>query len=122
MSYYEGREPTTTANVLGTEYRIYLDVPAGEDEALKAYAGYCDNTAHIIAVAARDEESDLENWADYQRRVLRHELVHAFLFESGLGADAIWHVEGQTHPEQTVDWLARQFPKMARAFEQAGAL
>lgn len=122
MSYYDGKEASRVVNVLGTEYRIYLDVPSDEDEAMKTYAGYCDNTAHIIAVAARDEETDIDNWADYQRRVIRHELVHAFLFESGLGADAIWHVEGQTHPEQTVDWLARQFPKMARAFEQAGAL
>ena len=42
--------------------------------------------------------------------------------ESGLGADAAWYVVGQEHPEQTVDWLARQFPKMIKAFQTVGAL
>lgn len=122
MEYYERTEPTLRVNVLGAEYRVFLDVPAEEDGALNEYAGYCDNTARMIALAAKDKESDFAQWEEYRKRVLRHELVHAFLYESGLGADAVWHVAGQTHPEQTVDWMARQFPKMLEAFRAAGAL
>lgn len=122
MEYYERTEPTLRVNVLGAEYRVFLDVPAEEDGALEEYAGYCDNTAHMIAVAAKDKDSDLGQWEEYRKRVLRHELIHAFLFESGLGGDAVWHVAGQTHPEQTVDWIARQFPKMLETFQAAGAL
>lgn len=122
MEYYERTEPTLRVNVMGVEYRVFLDVPAEEDGTLNDYAGYCDNTAHMIALAEKDKDSDLGQWEDYRKRVLRHELIHAFLFESGLGGDAVWQVAGQAHPEQTVDWMARQFPKMLEAFRAAGAL
>ena len=52
----------------------------------------------------------------YRQQVIRHELVHAFLFESGLGADS-WGIN-----EEIVDWIAYQFPKMAEAFGKVDAL
>ena len=122
MRYYEKGEPTIRVSVLGTEYRIYLNVPESEDELLKSYDGYCDKTTHRITVSGRSEECDLEEYGEYRKQVLRHEIIHAFLFESGLSGDAVWHVSGQEHPEQTIDWLARQFPKILKAFQEVGAL
>ena len=122
MSYYDKHAPTCTVDVLGTEYRIFMDVPESEDEVLKSCAGYCDKTSHRIAVAAQDADGNLDDDAAYRRQILRHELIHAFLFESGLGGDSVWHVSGQEHPEQTVGWIARQFQKMLKAFQQVGAL
>lgn len=122
MSYYTDREPTYKVNVLGTEYSIYMDVPPEADDILESFDGYCDFSVARIAVCERSEDSDIADYAAYQKRVMRHELIHAFLYESGLGADAAWQIEGQAHPEQTVDWIARQFPKMLQAFREVGAL
>ena len=122
MSYYDNKAPTCVVNVLGTEYRIFLDVPESEDEVLKSCAGYCDKTSYRIAVVARDADGNLDDDSAYRKQILRHEIIHAFLFESGLGGDSVWYVKGQEHPEQTVDWLARQFPKILKAFQTVGAL
>lgn len=122
MSYYDRTGATCVVSVLGTDYRIFLDVPEAEDPILKECAGYCDKTSHRIAVCEKAAGANLDDYARYRKRVIRHELIHAFLFESGLGGDAAWHIEGQEHPEQTVDWIARQFPKMLEAFQQVGAL
>lgn len=122
MNYYETHIATCTVSVLGTEYRVFLDVPETEDELLKKYDGYCDKTSHRIAVCERSQESDLDDFVEYKKRVIRHEIIHAFLFESGLAGDSVWHVAGQEHPEQTVDWIACQFPKMLKAFQTVGAI
>lgn len=53
------------------------------------------------------EHSDLEY---FERKVLRHEIIHAFLHESGLHDLAM--------DEQIVDWLAIQFPKINQMFEE----
>ena len=122
MGYYDTTAPTIIVSVLGTEYRIYLDVPEEEDDIFGDCDGYCDKTSHRIAVCAKSIDTNLDDDVQYRKQIMRHEIVHAFLFESGLGGDAVWHVAGQEHPEQTVDWIARQFPKLLKAFQQAGAL
>jgi len=122
MGYYDRTDATCVVSVLGTDYRIFIDVPESEDAVLKECAGYCDKTSHRIAVCAKEPNANLDDYTQYQKQTLRHEITHAFLFESGLGGDAIWYVHGQEHPEQLVDWIARQFPKMLKAFQDAGAL
>ena len=122
MSYYDRTGATCVVSVLGTDYRIFLDVPEAEDPILKECSGYCDKTSHRIAVCAKGPDANLDDDLQYRKQILRHELIHAFLFESGLGGDAAWHIRGQEHPEQTVDWIAQQFPKMLKAFQQVGAL
>lgn len=122
MSYYDTHHHTCQVSVLGTEYHIWLDVPESEDDVLKECSGYCDKTSHRIAICEKEKDANLDDYMAYRKQVMRHEIIHAFLFESGLGADAAWYVVGQEHPEQTVDWLARQFPKMIKAFQTVGAL
>ena len=53
----------------------------------------------------------------YQRKVIRHELTHALLFESGLSNDSSW-----AENEEVVDWIAIQFPKMIKAFEEVDCI
>ena len=48
---------------------------------------------------------------------MRHELIHAFLFESGLAENSNW-----ARNEEMVDWIARQFPKMAKTFQEVKVL
>ena len=48
---------------------------------------------------------------------IRHELVHAFAYESGLAENSPWAFN-----EEMTDWIAIQFPKMLKAFETAMVL
>ena len=104
-------------SVLGTLYTIYqansVDVPYLAD-----CDGYCDTTVKAIVVLDMTEvegkpgaKADL---AHYQRKVIRHELLHAALFESGLSGNS-W---GEN--EEIVDWFAIQFPKLEALFQQVG--
>lgn len=122
MSYYDDKAPTCTVDVLGTEYRVYMGVKEADDEILRDADGYTDKTSHKIVIADKLKDTDLDDYGAYVKKVLRHELVHAFLFESGLGASAVWIEEENEHPEQMVDWIAFQFPKMVKAFQTVGAL
>lgn len=122
MSYYDEREPSCVVSVLGTDYSVYMDVTSEDDAILRDCDGYCDHTSHKIVVCAQENDSDIDDYEAYRKKVMRHELIHAFLFESGLDGDSVWQVSGQVHPEQTVEWIAVQFPKILAAFEKAGAI
>ena len=107
-------------NILGSEWTITF---RGEDDDPKLMDrdGYCDESVREIVVESFEKEMhDAQACADMrkiQRNTIRHELVHAFLFESGLGACSEW-----AQNEEMVDWIARQFSKLAKAFADAGAV
>lgn len=105
-------------NVLGTAYTISEASP-DEDKLLKSYDGYCDKSTKRIVVTKKPDDNELGDFAWYRKKVIRHEIIHAFLFESGLHES--WkHDEG--HDEAYVDWIAVQFPKLLEAFKEADAL
>lgn len=105
-------------NVLGTSY-VILERSAAEDRALEDCDGYCDKTAKLIVIAKKEDDCDLLDFDSYRKKVMRHEIIHAFLFESGL--HECWEHKGG-HDETYVDWIAVQFPKLLRAFEEASCL
>ena len=106
-------------SILGTRYEIHEKTDA-QDDYLRKCDGYCDKTTRTIVVKKRAEDCELGNFERYRRKVLRHEIIHAFLFESGL-AENFMHPE-YGHEETMVDWIATQFPKMRAAFKEAGCL
>lgn len=109
-------------NVLGTEYTIHISNEKTYP-LLKEIDGYTDTSIKAIIVddcnhTTPDSKQDLER---YRRSVIRHEIIHAFLYESGLDANANG-VECWATNEEMVDWLAIQFPKMLKAFREAECL
>lgn len=108
-----------TVNVLGTEYTI-KEWTAQEDAILKECDGYCDNTTKCIVITKQTVDCDLGDFEVYRKKLLRHEIVHAFLHESGLGANFTHPESG--HDETYVDWIAVQFPKLYKAFLDVGAI
>lgn len=106
-------------DVLGTKYTI-LEKAREKDHNLANCDGYCDKTSHRIVIAAEDADSQLDDFAVYKNKVLRHEIIHAFLFESGLAAN--WEHKPFGHDETYVDWIASQFPKLLKAFRDAGCI
>lgn len=104
-------------NILGTEYTIE-ESNQEKDETLIGKDGYFDSSIKKCVI---DEMSETgvgvkKNLPEYKKAVTRHELVHAFLFESGLDSCS-WATN-----EEMVDWIAIQFPKLFKAFQEADCL
>jgi hypothetical protein len=102
-------------NVLGTEYKIIR-----EEMKDAEYDGYCDYTSKIIKLRT-DNVNKLGDFDCLMKKQLRHEIIHAFLYESGLGPN-FEHYKQFGHEETIVDWCAIQYPKIEEAFKSVGAL
>ena len=113
------RPTPLVVDILGAKYTIRR-VPEGNDPILADSAGYSDWTAKKIVVKS-DMGGTLEHLEKYEKKVMRHEIVHAFLFESGLAECAAEDACG-AHNEQLVDWIAWQGPKIMDAWKEAGCL
>lgn len=107
-------------NILGTEYTILFDVP---DEDMPENSNGCmDQSIQTIKIAKFESDRDsLKDLDQFKKKVLRHEIVHAFLYESGIwnnsGSSDCWGMD-----ETIVDWFAIQSPKIFRAFKEADCL
>lgn len=103
-------------NILGTEYTINT-VKREDDPKLSGFDGYCDVTTKEIVLCQVEQDKDSVKDLDrYMNGVLRHEIVHAFLFESGL------HAESFAMDETCVDWIALQASKMFNLWAGLGIL
>lgn len=105
----------TTVNVLGTEYKIKRRKLMDAD-----YDGYCDPTNKLIIVR-KDNYNKVGDFDYLMKKQLRHEIIHAFLSESGLQSN-YEHSQRFGHDETMVDWVAIQFPKMLEAFKKLNVL
>lgn len=107
-----------TVMILGTEYTIFENVSV--DEMPKNSDGCMDQSTQTIKVvkfeSGRNSLYDLES---YKKEVLRHEIIHAFLYESGLWNNSE-SVNAWACSEEITDWMAIQFPKIHRAFTEVG--
>lgn len=115
-------------NILGTKYKIETH-KISEDETLKhnQRVGYCGEDSKKIVIADMSEKQYFPDMNDderesYRKNTLRHEIVHAFLNESGLSANAAVPEGGWAKNEEMIDWFAIQSPKIYKAFKKAGCL
>ena len=107
-------------NILGTEYEVLTQAEA-DNPKLRDNAGICELYSKKIVLSdlseAEKDEMCVENMEEFKRQVLRHEIIHAFFGESGLRGSSSY-----AENEELVDWIAIQFPKLLKAFTEAGAL
>lgn len=107
-----------TINVLGAGYTISR---VHDDQRLDGCDGICDDTTKEILVETYegdDGKPGVKAKLDVQRKKnIRHEIVHAFAFESGLAENSPW-----AQNEELVDWIAIQGPKIYKAWQEAGAI
>lgn len=98
-------------DVLGTKYTIWYR-PMGDKEI----DGECDYTSKEIHIRS-DNYNEVGDFDWLKKKQLRHEIIHAFMAESGLQSN--WeHIEQFGHDETTVDWFAIQFPKILKVFDE----
>lgn len=112
-------EPGLAVHILGSVWTI-KERSESEDERLKDCDGYCDWTTREIVVE-REMYGNLCDMEKYIRKVKRHEIVHAFLCECGL-CECSGEAESWAMNEAMVDWIARQGPKIYKAWKEAGAV
>lgn len=105
-------------SILGTEYLIAYRT---EEEWPKFKTMNASGMAELYSkelVINKDdmveEEQTFDNLREYELKVLRHEMVHAFLFESGM--------TDYYDDERLVDWIAVQIPKMVKAMREVECL
>lgn len=107
-------------NVLGTEWTINT-LSQKEEPRLVGRDGFTDNSVKEIFIeeieSYKDDPSCPKRLDIYQKKVIRHEIIHAFLLESGLSVCSDW-----AENEEMVDYFAAQMPKMVKAFEEAGCM
>jgi len=110
-------------DVLGSTYFVeicpYSRYPILFGKAL----GWCDFHARKIVVLDMatvelgDDELNTQSPDKATERIFRHELVHAFFYESGMDTET-----GFARDEILVDFLAMQIPKLSKLFEKLNLL
>lgn len=107
-------------NILGIDYKIIYGTEDQYPQLADKY-GYCDISTKEIVVsdmkADAASEDAMKNITVFRNKVVRHEIVHAMLYESGLHECSSFGMD-----EELVDWIAIQAPKMKTLFEAAGVL
>lgn len=103
-------------NICGQEYTIFYET---EDEPPKFNAcectGYMEPYAKEIHILHNEKtKRTVKDIYEFEHKVLRHELIHALLFECG--ATEYWD------NESIVDMLAILYPKLEKIISEATAL
>lgn len=110
-----------TVKILGTKYRI-LFCKDEDDPKIKKVDGYIDYSVKKIVVGIFEkDEMSIKDLKSYQKKVLRHEIIHGFFYESGLWNNTN-RSEAWATSEEMTDWFAIQFPKIQKAFKEADCL
>ena len=86
--------------ILGTLYTIHFDVPDGKMP--EGADGCMDQSIHQIRIAEfESDRNTIQDMDSYRKKVLRHEIIHAFLYESGMwnnsGSTNCWGMDENNH-------------------------
>lgn len=117
-----------TVMILGTKYSVekkkYGDDQHFEEEKAD---GYCDDIEKKIVYCDMStypgwEKDAAERCLVEEKHTLRHEVIHAFLSESGLEASSGVCQNGWALNEEMFDWMALQFPKILDVYKELGII
>ena len=101
-----------TVNILGTEYEVDFDFDSKEADGQAQF--YCKKISIKPLEKMLDEDSTHEEKMNRLKEVIRHELWHSTLFESG--------AEEYAYDEKLIDVLAILSPKIFKVFEELDIL
>lgn len=117
-----------TVNILGTDYAIEYRPYDGDRNFRDGADGYCKYCgSKLIAICNLATHPDYSDVADdervaIQKMTLRHEIVHAFMVESGLPGTSSAAYRAWSDNEEMVEWIAYMGEKIHKAWSDAGAL
>lgn len=107
-------------DVLGSIYTIEL-IDLKDDEQLKEVAGYCSFNGHKMIIRQDQDyfKGKTEEWITNDICcTIRHEIIHAFIYESGLDQCTFSYAGAWARNEEMIDWLAIQSPKIFKIFAE----
>lgn len=118
------RKMRESVNILGTQYAIKFGNES-EYPNLADNDGYIDTSVKEIIIddmtASENDIARKKNIEAYKKQVLRHEIIHAFLAESGLDGNGSFSGHWECN-EEMVDWFAIQSPKIFKVFIEVGMI
>lgn len=112
-----------TINILGVDWKVEFVYLKDDEYMQKTHCdGYTDPTSKLIRTLVGSEEDykNIGKWGynpeEIVKSTLRHEIIHAFLYESGLDSctgktKCAWALN-----EEMIDWFALQSPKIFEVF------
>lgn len=112
-------------NILGTDYEIHFvdEFPEYLKEVGECADGLCNrHDRDIFIKRCNDKDMTAAGRERCDRDTLRHEIIHAYLSESGLSANASHCYGSWAENEEMVDWFAIQSPKIYQTFKEVGCL
>ena len=110
-------------SVLGQEYELVQTTPKN-DPKLENNFGYLEPYSKKIVIdktiaetiGCESGRADCVECVDnFINKIYRHEIIHAFFEES-----AISYNYNKEEEDFLVDWMAKQFPKMKKIFDDLG--
>lgn len=110
-------------NILGTNYKIHFKNEE-EEPRLKRNWGFTDLYTKEICIATdceKETEETCKNLVEFKHKVMRHEILHAFLYESGM-RECSNSTEAWVQNEEMVDWFAIQIPKIVKIYKELNIL
>ena len=89
--------------------------------------GYCSSPERLIALCDPStypsyKDECVEYLTNVIKQTLRHEIVHAYLYESGLGENSNGSRIPWARNEEIIDWFARQGQKIHKTWEECHCL
>ena len=105
-----------TLNILGTEYEV-IEQSKAENQKLDGANGLCEIWAKKIVLDSEmiaPQPNLVDSPELLKKKVLRHEIIHAFFIESGM--------LDYCSDETLTDLLAFQVPKMVKVMQDADCL
>ena len=110
-----------TVNILGTPYTVEMRYK--KDDPRLTGCGYHNFREKLIVIEPALEKDGFSRTMAFnlEHEELRHEILHAYLMESGLGYDSFnaarWAIN-----EEMIDWFAMQSPKIFKTYKELGVL
>jgi len=105
-------------NILGTAYTIKRNCNPEKYPKLKDLWGFTDYSTKEIVISKIDKcDESIEDIRVFINKVVRHEVIHAFLYESGLDENSEF-----AKNEELIDWIALQYMKMFEVFDELGVI
>lgn len=112
-------------NILGTEYSIYFveKFPENLSDYEEDSDAVFNSFNREIYVKTKKEKDITEQGRErILKKNLRHEILHGFLYESGLSSNTYGHIGAWAEHEEMIDWFAIQSPKIFNVFTELDIL
>lgn len=97
-------------SILGQDYEVIVLDDLSEDAPVEGAISYIDIYKKKIFFSTFIQEYNSHE--SFLKRVITHEILHAFMFESGLDMQTIDASTPWALNEEIIDWFAIQLPKI----------